>query len=780
MKTNLILSFFLLLPIVLGGQTQKPSSPVSKGVSPIAKDPRISSEPTAGQTYAVVVGISDYQDKDIPDLRFADKDAEAFANFLRSPSGGSLDGDHLKLLTNKEATTAQFDAALGWLIDVSKEGDQAIIYFSGHGDVETKTRSQQGFLLCWDSPPQAYVSGAYPIFFLKEVISTLSIENKARVMVVTDACRSGKLAGNSIGGQQLTSQNLAQQFANEIKILSCQPNEYSIEGEQWGGGRGAFSFYLVDGLYGMADSNADGAVNLMEIGRYLEDHVTSEVAPQSQVPMTSGNRTEKLAVVFPEMLAQVRQNKVRQLPIFSPTDSRGIEEDVLAMVDTTVRELYKVFKQALKDKVFLEPVGACADAYYERLLAEPKMERLQKAMRRNYAAALQDDAQQAINNLMKMEHTEILLYRLQRLQKYRLFPRFLARAADLLGPDHYIHPTLQARKSFFEGWLLQLESPLNPDSVLADKILGMYRKAVALQPGFTLAYYQMSTVFDRLSPSQDSLLYYGYKSIELAPTWTWAMNQIASAQYNYQDFDAAKKLLTQSLSVNTDNSDTWNAWGVSYFFRFAASGTIKYLDSMEQCLFKALSIDSLNYDTWNWLGILQFNGRNDQAGSLPFFQNAIKMRNPSANVYMYIGSIHSNAGNFEEAARFYKKGLSIEPNHDLCLVYLAGILMKTQRGEEAKTLLLKAITYDSTTLRVQLNVGNIYFRNGYYSEAEVAYKRIITLDSSNISGWLRLGDLYWVTKQFAELEQLYKKAAAYCPKEAAPYRYLGDLFLQTW
>ncbi|MBK9017577.1 MAG: caspase family protein [Saprospiraceae bacterium] len=47
-------------------------------------------------TRAVVVGISDYQDKDIPDLRFADKDAEAFANFLRSPAGGSLDGDHLK------------------------------------------------------------------------------------------------------------------------------------------------------------------------------------------------------------------------------------------------------------------------------------------------------------------------------------------------------------------------------------------------------------------------------------------------------------------------------------------------------------------------------------------------------------------------------------------------------------------------------------------------------------------------------------------------------------
>ncbi|MBK9016870.1 MAG: hypothetical protein IPM82_23965 [Saprospiraceae bacterium] len=42
-------------------------------------------------TRAVVVGISDYQDPEIPDLRFADKDAQAFAGWLQSPAGGSLE-----------------------------------------------------------------------------------------------------------------------------------------------------------------------------------------------------------------------------------------------------------------------------------------------------------------------------------------------------------------------------------------------------------------------------------------------------------------------------------------------------------------------------------------------------------------------------------------------------------------------------------------------------------------------------------------------------------------
>ena len=166
----------------------------------------------SGETYAVVVGISDYQDEQIPDLRFADKDALAFAGFLQSPGGGSLDEDHLRVLVNGQATTGQLVAEMDWLVESCKEGDQAIIYFSGHGDVESKSAFNLGFLLTWDSPSKAYMAGAYPIYYLQAMISTISTQNKAKVMLITDACRSGKLAGNNIGGSQVTNANLAKWF----------------------------------------------------------------------------------------------------------------------------------------------------------------------------------------------------------------------------------------------------------------------------------------------------------------------------------------------------------------------------------------------------------------------------------------------------------------------------------------------------------------------------------------------------------------------------------------
>lgn len=104
------------------------------------------------------------------------------------------------------------------------------------------------------------------------------------------------------------------------------------------------------------------------------------------------------------------------MSFLSAIDSRGMEEDVLANVDTSVLLIYKLFKQALKDKVFLEPMNACVETYYAQLIIEPKLKRLHSTLRRNYAAALQDDVQQVINKLMTMENTEILLYRLERLK----------------------------------------------------------------------------------------------------------------------------------------------------------------------------------------------------------------------------------------------------------------------------------------------------------------------------------------------------------------------------
>ena len=98
----------------------------------------------------MIVGISEY--KNVQSLEYSDKDARNFYYFLRSPAGGSVDSSNIVLLTNQKATGAQIISALNWLVDKSNKGDLDIFYFSGHGDVETKTSRKNGFLLAYDSP----------------------------------------------------------------------------------------------------------------------------------------------------------------------------------------------------------------------------------------------------------------------------------------------------------------------------------------------------------------------------------------------------------------------------------------------------------------------------------------------------------------------------------------------------------------------------------------------------------------------------------------------------
>lgn len=244
-------------------------------------------EPT---TWAVVVGISDYQDKNIPDLQYAHKDAELFADYLAADDGGQVPKENIILLTNGKASQAQLFLGLDYVFEKSKNGDEVIIYFAGHGDVERLSKTQPGYLLCWNAPSRIYMAGGcLSLRDLEDVMLVLS-EKNVKVLLIADTSHPGKLSGNSINGTQLTTARLAMQKANETKIISCQPDEYSIEGEQWGGGHGVFTYHLVKGLRGKADMDADKNVSLGEIERYLEDNLSKEVAPMKQHPMVIGNK----------------------------------------------------------------------------------------------------------------------------------------------------------------------------------------------------------------------------------------------------------------------------------------------------------------------------------------------------------------------------------------------------------------------------------------------------------------------------------------------------------
>jgi tetratricopeptide (TPR) repeat protein len=722
-----------------------------------------SGSPITGTTRAVVVGISDYQDDGIPDLRYAHKDAAAFATFLKSPAGGNLDDDHLKVLLNRDATNAQLAAALDWLMEETKVGEQVVIYFSGHGDVETKTRTNLGFLLTWDSPPRSYMAGAFPVFYLQEVVATLSTVNKARVILVTDACRSGKLAGENIAGAQLTGANLARQFANEIKILSCQPNEYSIEGEQWGGGRGAFSYHLIDGLYGLADNDSDKMVSLLEITRYLEDHVTSEVAPMSQLPMTVGNRTEALFPVDEDLLAKLKEGKSRQLDMLTAVAMKGSEEEVLAKAPAPVRQRYGAFQKAVENKQFLVPKGTCANDQYEQLMAEPSLSALHSSLRRNFAAALQDDAQQALNAWLKADVEEIVQSGKRKSEKYSRYPAQLERAAELLGKEHALYPTLVARKLLFEGYLTFLQNPNNPDGKRGEEAMKKFRQSLVHQPESAHTWLFMSLVWANTLRQPDSAYACAMKAAGIAPTWVLPYTNLAFVLSDkFQQYDKAKTLLDKAMKIDPNSALVWNYLGTWHTNR-------KQFDQAIKCYRKAIELDASLTHAYNNLCLTYHNtGRFKEAEAM--CQEAIRFDSTYALAFNNLGRIYLATGKTTEAEQAFRQTIRLDPNYTFAYNNLGILHYQNGRMKEAENLFLDALRLDSTFALAYSNLGNVYRRSQRLSDAEKMYRTAIRHDSAGAGAWNNLGLALYLQQRLDESVEAFKKATELDPADAiAPY-----------
>jgi hypothetical protein len=98
------------------------------------------------------------------------------------------------------------------------------------------------------------------------------------VITFIDSCHSFGVSGERFGARQ---NNLSNQYleryaskADRAVITGSDVSELSLEGEQWGGGHGVFTYFVLKGLQNEeADINKDGTVTAGELFWYLSEQV---------------------------------------------------------------------------------------------------------------------------------------------------------------------------------------------------------------------------------------------------------------------------------------------------------------------------------------------------------------------------------------------------------------------------------------------------------------------------------------------------------------------------
>jgi Caspase domain len=231
------------------------------------------------QTFAIIMGVSKY--KYIRPLQFADKDAELFRDYLKSPAGGLIKDENIFLLLNENADNANFwSKGFQWLkAKKPQQGDKLFIYLAGHGDAIDE---DQFFFLAYDCNPgndknNYLVGGAIQLFNLKKKIAAETAKG-VDVFFIMDACRTNELPGGT-AGQNFLNAAITEKNAGEIIMLATGAGQESLEDASIGNGQGLFTYFLIDGLKGLADSIhvKDYKVTLSEIKSYVDLNV-KEVA----------------------------------------------------------------------------------------------------------------------------------------------------------------------------------------------------------------------------------------------------------------------------------------------------------------------------------------------------------------------------------------------------------------------------------------------------------------------------------------------------------------------
>lgn len=493
----------------------------------------------AQSTYALIVGISEY--KEMPTLQYADRDATAFAEFVKNQGAPT---ENIRLFLNEDATRMNIVDELYRLSKILKPQDRFYFYFGGHGDLEAKIGHENALLLLYASFKTGYFQGKefLQLSELKTWLTALS-KTQTQVVFIADACHSGGLIGGS-EGQSKTQRALQESWANVTKILSSQANEFSLEGKQWGGGRGLFSFHLVNGLTGRADVNKNKWVSVKELDEYLRYHVRREASPNVQTPLVAGEPTLALSKSSASGLAQLAEAEKRNFPVISAVNFKGGNpvEKLLAKLDTGIVELYKRFSKAVKERRLADHDNAQDNAllHFRAIAGRNIPDTLLNIMKRNLGAALMERELQIMQNPR------------ERGQNPPAFPNQLEPAiqnlkatASLFGPNHYFYNFLQARIMVLQSMYIKVKidnmnMPIDKVSeefkTTQRKKIDLLKQSLELEPNMVSTYLILATTYQ--SSNRDSSLYYLEKVVELLPNHVEAFTTIGFTYHNFDYKDA--------------------------------------------------------------------------------------------------------------------------------------------------------------------------------------------------------------------------------------------------
>lgn len=272
------LHLFFLFPVVLYSLQQ------------VVSPPLVVAQPEKGTLWVFAVGVSQYKNPALS-LQYADHDAEALAQAFQTQGGKIFQKVNTKVLVNQEVSRQAIAREMQTFFASAAADDAALIALMGHGVVD----GGSFYFLPHPADLTNLSSEGLPLAEFEASVREVG-KKVQRLILAIDTCHAGaveirtrgiKLA--AAGEERKTGVSLAGGLAptsREAYILSSSKDteesledaSYRLPGEKRG--HGAFTYAILRGLRGEADTDRDRVVNVLDLFTYAS----------SQVPKITGGR----------------------------------------------------------------------------------------------------------------------------------------------------------------------------------------------------------------------------------------------------------------------------------------------------------------------------------------------------------------------------------------------------------------------------------------------------------------------------------------------------------
>jgi hypothetical protein len=272
--------------------------------------------------YALIIGNSQYQDAKLVPLKTPDDDARALAEVLRFKTIGNF--DEVSTLINE--TESKVRRAINDFLSKKKLEDLALLYFSGHGVLDSRGTL---FLALKDTEIQALSATAIPASFISYEMDNC---RSKRQILILDCCNSGAFARGTKGEQKaITESTFEGNGTGRVVLTASDATQFAYEGDQAAiqSELSLFTHFLFEGLKtGDADINHDGKISLDEWYDYSYTKVRETTSKQIPNKWSYGQKGELIIAQNPFLKKK------------EGTHIEAIERELMTLLRSHQSELY--------------------------------------------------------------------------------------------------------------------------------------------------------------------------------------------------------------------------------------------------------------------------------------------------------------------------------------------------------------------------------------------------------------------------------------------------------